>query len=90
LEAERSNWRDALLRVVIVYTNGVKVVFNAQEFDIDTSPAVRPGRRNNELRRFEYKDAEGNTTPLYMTPDEVAGVTVVTLDNRGDSALRVS
>jgi hypothetical protein len=25
-----------------------------------------------------------------MTPDEVAGVTVVTLDDRGDSALRVS
>ncbi len=79
-----------MLRVVIVYTNGVKVVFNAQKFDIDATPTVRPGHRNDELRRFEYKDAEGNTTPLYMTPDEVAGVTVVTLDDHGDSALRVS
>ena len=79
-----------MLRVAIVYTNGVKVVFNAQEFDIDTTPAVRPGHRNDELRRFEYKDAEGNTTPLYMTPDQVAGVTVVTLDNRGDSDMRVT
>lgn len=71
-----------MVGVGIVFTNGSKMYFKAQEFDITTS-----NKDQRFVERFEYKDAEGNTKPLYLRLNEVAGISVTPLDSHGDSDL---
>ncbi len=74
-----------MYEVGIVFKNGSKVTFDAQEFDLDLSkPDVIPegSTSYDQAIRFTYKDAKGDEAPIYLNPAEVAGIAVVrTLDD---------
>ncbi len=72
--------------VGIVFKNGEKMFFGAQEFDVDLSHSqFNPPNTYKLLHRFEYKDREGNQAPLYLVPAEVAGIVVSSVDSGGFS-----
>lgn len=59
-------------RVSIRYKNGdVETIF-AQEFEIDLDEVENP----STLHRFAYKSDRGDEAYIYLTPDEVAGITL--------------
>jgi len=69
--------------VGIVFKDGKKVLFRAQEFDINlstgaTTTGTGSGSTSTQdpLRRFEYRDENGNRTPLYLQTSQVAGIIV--------------
>lgn len=73
-----------MVAVGIVFENGVRVYFEAQEFDVDlynTSPGIP--------NTFKYKDADGNVQPIYLTPEDVSGVFVTPVDRSGDTSLKL-
>ena len=74
-----------MIRVGIVFKNGEKVSFSAQEFDVDLSTDTLGEARYNEVVRFEYKDERGQVSPLYLTPNEVAGIAVAQINSSGRS-----
>lgn len=71
-----------MVGVGIVFENGTRVYFRAQEFDI--SFANKP---LGQVHRFDYTDTEGNARPIYLTPQDVSGVFVDPLDRSGDGNL---
>ena len=69
--------------VGILFKDGKKVLFRAQEFDIEFNTGggttTKDGKDNStqdNLRRFEYRDEYGNRTPLYLQTSQVAGIIV--------------
>jgi hypothetical protein len=65
-----------MYRVIITYVNGEKVEFDAAEFDVDFRNTA-PSEEKNALRKFTYKDEDGNDTFIYLTPAQVAGIVLV-------------
>jgi hypothetical protein len=65
-----------MYQVAIVFTNGTRMTFDAQEFDVGLSRSDSSGPYN-QVHKFTYKDAQGNDTPIYFNPTEVAGIAVV-------------
>jgi len=63
-----------MVGVGIVFKNGVKTYFRAQEFSIDPQP--RADQSSHDTREFRFKDESGNEAPLYLKLDEVAGIMV--------------
>jgi hypothetical protein len=55
--------------VTIVFTNGNIVNFGAQEFSVSLE-----GASGYTVRKYEYKDASGEDSAVYLNPGEVAGV----------------
>ena len=74
-----------MYEVGIVFKNGSKVTFDAQEFDLNLAKRnlVSAGDASySQLFRFMYTDAQGDDAPIYLNPDEVAGIAVVrTIDD---------
>ena len=74
-----------MYEVGIVFKNGSKVTFDAQEFDLDLSRryVTKAGSSSyDQVFRYTYKDAAGDDAPIYLNPDELAGIAVVrTLDD---------
>jgi hypothetical protein len=67
-----------MYQVTIVFKNGSKIYFDAQEFDVDLSRlALARHIQYSQVRKLTYKDEEGNDAPIYLNPDEVAGISVV-------------
>jgi hypothetical protein len=64
--------------VAIVFKDGSKVTFYAQEFDVDLheNSLVSPDASYDEIHKFTYKDWDGNNAPLYLNPTQVAGIAV--------------
>ena len=59
-------------RVSIRYKNGDAETIYAREFGIDIDQV----ENSSTLHRFSYKNAHGSETYIYLTPDEVAGITL--------------
>ena len=69
-----------MYEVGIVFKNGSKVTFDAEEFDINLARRnlVTTGDTSySQVFRFMYTDAMGGDAPIYLNPDEVAGIAVV-------------
>ena len=65
-----------MYNVVITYTNGEEVQFPAQEFDVDfRHTQAHPG---SQLNKYTYTDHQGNKTFIYLTPNQVAGIVLIT------------
>ena len=80
-----------MYQVAIVFKNGSKVAFCAQEFDIDlsTSRLTSMNSRYDEIHRVTYEDTGGQDVPLYLNPTEVAGIAVAPVEIAEDG-LRLS
>ena len=66
-----------MYEVAIVFTDGSKVEFYATEFDIDLNPGRLHGSPQyvyHQVQKFTYKDIDGHDTPLYLKPNQVAGI----------------
>jgi len=59
-------------RVSIRYKNGDSETIYAREFEIDVDEVDN----TSTLHRFSYKDTQGSEANVYLTPDEVAGITL--------------
>jgi len=71
-----------MYQVAIVFTNGSTMIFDAQEFDVDLSSRTLGGEDKysseySSVHKVTYKDAQGDTSPIYLNPTEVAGISVV-------------
>jgi hypothetical protein len=71
-----------MYQVAIVFTNGLTMIFDAQEFDVDLSFQTLGGEDKysseySSVHKVTYKDAQGGTAPIYLNPTEVAGISVV-------------
>jgi hypothetical protein len=71
-----------MYQVAILFTNGATMIFDAQEFDVDLSFRTLGGGEKfsaeySTVHKVTYKDARGDTTPIYLNPSEVAGISVV-------------
>jgi hypothetical protein len=62
-------------QVGIVFKNGTKATFDAQEFDVDLSRGAIDGSYT-ATQKFSYKDTSGAQAPIYLNPSEVAGIVV--------------
>ena len=71
-----------MLEVAITFTNGSRVVFYAQEFDIDLNPAKLSGvsNRSSIVQKFTYKSTDGTDILIYLKPHEVAGIVTAYTD----------
>lgn len=78
-----------MVGVGIVFKNGSKMYFKAEEFDIETDSQASGGKPNLTLRKFEYKDVNGNVAPVHLKLDEIAAITVVPIEARGASSLKL-
>jgi len=68
-----------MYEVAIVFNEGSKVEFHATEFDIDLNPGRLPGSPQyvyHQIQKFTYKDVDGHEAPLYLKPNQVAGIVV--------------
>jgi hypothetical protein len=68
-----------MYEVAIVFNDGSKVEFHATEFDIDLTPGRLPGSPQyvyHQIQKFTYKDVDGHEAPLYLKPNQVAGIVV--------------
>lgn len=64
---------NAANQVEIVFKNGEKSTFPVEEFDVDVNELhSAPG----VLLKFSYKAPGGEEKPLYLVPNEVAGMVV--------------
>jgi hypothetical protein len=63
-----------MYEVGIVFKNGSKVTFDAQEFDMALSKGDLPSgsASYDQTIRYTYKDAAGDDAPIYLNPAEVA------------------
>jgi hypothetical protein len=71
-----------MYQVAILFTNGATMLFDAQEFDVDLSFRTLGGEEKysseySSVHKVTYKDAQGDTSPIYLNPTEVAGISVV-------------
>ena len=69
-----------MYQVAIVFKNGSKVTFDAQAFDLDLDRSAMGGRTErykDQIFKFTYKDGTGEDAPIYLNPEEVAGIAVV-------------
>lgn len=66
--------------VAINFKNGSKLLFFAKSFDIDIAEAPTQGR----ILKYTYQDKDDQEAPLWLVPNEVAGIVVapVTYDGR--------
>ena len=68
-----------MYEVAIVFNDGSKVEFHATEFDIDLNPGRLHGSPQyvyHQIQKFTYKDSDGHDAPLYLKPNQVAGIVV--------------
>ena len=72
--------------VAISFKNGTKVAFPAKQFDIDFSRSSS----YSTMQKFAYEDSDGNEAPIYLLPNEVAGVVVVPISERGTGQIQIS
>lgn len=59
-------------RVDISYKSGKEESIQVQEFDIDLEEVDNP----STLQKFTYTDPVGKQAAIYLTPDEVAGISL--------------
>ena len=78
-----------MYEVGIVFKNGSKAQFYAQEFNIAFTSDDVPTGMFNETHKFTYKDTQGDDAPIYLNPSEVAGIAVVRVEQYSEE-LRVS
>jgi hypothetical protein len=75
--------------VAILFKNGSKVSFEAQEFDIDLSTGTIGTGQYGAIQKFTYTDIWGNKTPIYLVPAEVAGIVVAWKSSGHTHSLKV-
>jgi hypothetical protein len=59
--------------VYIHFIDGASIPFRAREFNLNVGRQIIPGKP----KRFSYKDANGQSTPIYLQLEQVAA-TIVT------------
>ena len=71
--------------VAIVFKDGSKVTFYAQEFNVDltANSLESPDAEYGEIHKFTYTAWDGSNAPLYLNPTQVSGIAVA----RAQSAL---
>ena len=60
--------------VYIYFSNGEKMQFQANEFDIELE---EDSGNPNRPHKFTYKAPGDKELPIYLAPNEVAGIVVV-------------
>ena len=59
-------------RVDTSYKSGKEESIGAREFDIDLEEVDNP----STLHKFTYTNPVGEQIPIYLTPDEIAGISL--------------
>ena len=72
-----------MYEVGIVFDNGSKLSFYAQEFDVRLGRDDM-GARYAQVHKLTYKNTKGEESPIYLNPEEVAGIVVVPTDSYND------
>ena len=81
-----------MYEVAIVFIDGSKVTFHAQEFDIGFESGDLSGtaaHQYSRIQKFTYKNVHGDDSPLHLRPDQVAGIVTAYMD-RGKYGLKTS
>ena len=60
--------------VYIRFIDGTAIRFRARQFDINLARVSQEGKP--KPKRFLYRDANGNETPIYLRLDQVAAIIV--------------
>ncbi len=72
--------------VAIAFKNGATAEFWANKFDID----IEDSQGYDVLSRFTYEDRSGNEAPIYLLPNQVAGIIVTPPASDGTAGMRIT